>query len=512
MDVRTLIETQEKSLSNWTVEPEQHASDALNILAKKGANAVLVVKDSVLKGVITKHDFVERFLIKGEAMTDKTRALHLMSPNPTTISPSCSLEKALKVFTKNRYHCLPVVENQRLLGFISLEEVVDAIIHAHDSLLGYSLDQQPTPHLQLADDAEDSIYASLVDKVTNLTQDFYGDLVGQVKSELEQIKMIYEEGPLNLSHLKILFCGESSKSLRITRMALQSTGGTIDYAETVDKGEKYIYEGNYQIVILDKRMIKLSAIARDKNPNTKIVLLTAESPDEYIPRLAPYPYVNNIVSLSKSDYKFTLKGVLSTIKKITTGDIFGIEKYLESGTKIYKETIEGSDHRLSAIDHMKDYFRDVGLTKALTTRISMVAEELLLNAIYDAPVDQDGEALYNTLDRRVAVKLRPEQMAHFTYGCDGSYVGVAAIDPFGSIKKNTVFKYLESCYSDQAGSVDTTKGGAGRGLYMIVEGADLVVFNVRPGFRTEVAAFFAIDRHEAKRIGRSSFHYFVDAA
>ena len=47
---------------------------------------------------------------------------------------------------------------------------------------------------------------------------------------------------------------------------------------------------------------------------------------------------------------------------------------------------------------------------------------------------------------------------------------------------------------------------------MIVEGADLVVFNVKPNNRTEVAAFFAIDKNEAKKIGRSSLHYFMDAA
>lgn len=47
---------------------------------------------------------------------------------------------------------------------------------------------------------------------------------------------------------------------------------------------------------------------------------------------------------------------------------------------------------------------------------------------------------------------------------------------------------------------------------MIVEGADLVVFNVTPSQKTEVAAFFAIDKHEAKKIGRSSLHYFIKAA
>ncbi|HWU42330.1 MAG TPA: hypothetical protein VN132_02795, partial [Bdellovibrio sp.] len=66
--------------------------------------------------------------------------------------------------------------------------------------------------------------------------------------------------------------------------------------------------------------------------------------------------------------------------------------------------------------------------------------------------------------------------------------------------------YLISCYKGAAGSLNTNKGGAGRGLHQIIENADLTIFNVKKGVRSEVICLFNIDGH--KREAQPSFHYF----
>ncbi len=517
MDIKWLLEFRKNRFQDQCVEPETPVAELLSKISEGGANCVLVVEKTRLVGIVTKHDLVYHILLKKRQVDSYFRVLNMMTPNPVTVTPKCTLEAALQIFINHEFDCLPVVDESGILhGVVTLEDVVEKIINSYDSLLGYTLDnklsseflQKNQRNHELVDPIQEAIIANVHHKILN----FHQSLIGSLKSDLREIHTNIEASGLDLTNLNILFCTVNSKSQRVTRMALSSTGAKLDSTLEYERGRELIYQNNYDMVIVDKEMINLAAIARDRNPKTKIVFLTFDNPAEYIPLLAPYPYIQNIVSLSQLDYKFSVKGVLSTIRKITTGDIFGLEKYLESGTKVESAQILGSDHRIQVLQTMKNYFKQLGLTKGLISRVTMVAEELLLNAIYDAPIDRNGKSVYNRLDRRIAVKLKENEQGTFCYACDGSYIGIAAQDPFGSISKATVFRYLQSCYSEKAGTLDIKKGGAGRGLFMIVEGADLVVFNVKPNAKTEVAAFFAIDKNEAKKIGRSSLHYFTDAA
>jgi hypothetical protein len=139
---------------------------------------------------------------------------------------------------------------------------------------------------------------------------------------------------------------------------------------------------------------------------------------------------------------------------------------------------------------MREYFSGLGVRESVLDNACVVTEELLMNAIYDAPTDPSGNQIYNMLPRTTVVELKPDEYARLRFGCDGAYLAVSVEDPFGALSPNVLIKYLESCYSGKAGSLQVNKGGAGRGLHQIVEGSELVVFNVRPKRRTEVIALF----------------------
>lgn len=69
-----------------------------------------------------------------------------------------------------------------------------------------------------------------------------------------------------------------------------------------------------------------------------------------------------------------------------------------------------------------------------------------------------------------------------------------------------IVNYLLSCYNGQAGSLNENKGGAGRGLHQIIENAEITIFNVKKGVRSEVICLFNIDGQ--KKEAQPSFHYF----
>jgi hypothetical protein len=125
----------------------------------------------------------------------------------------------------------------------------------------------------------------------------------------------------------------------------------------------------------------------------------------------------------------------------------------------------------------------------------VVIEELLMNAIYDAPVDKDENSLYNNLDRKKKVTLEEGQNVKIRFAFDGLDLAISVEDLFGTFKNKTIIKYLENNYFkiDRDLNKNLGKGGAGKGVYMISENSDLVVNNVSKGTKTEAIVFFDLN-------------------
>lgn len=104
--------------------------------------------------------------------------------------------------------------------------------------------------------------------------------------------------------------------------------------------------------------------------------------------------------------------------------------------------------------------------------------------------------------------MAPEQQGLLRYACDGLLVAVSVQDPFGSFELNTILSYLERGYQQQANTGHHHKGGAGHGLFQIIESADLLIINVKPHIKTEVIVIFNIDPNKPKNTKATSFHYF----
>jgi hypothetical protein len=133
-----------------------------------------------------------------------------------------------------------------------------------------------------------------------------------------------------------------------------------------------------------------------------------------------------------------------------------------------------------------------------------------MNAIYDAPMDKDGESKYNHISRKEDVILTPAEQGKIRYGCDGVLAGVSVEDPFGGLNRDILINYLKSCHSGAAGSLNEAenKGGAGMGLHQMIEASSLTIFNIHRDLKTEVICLFNVDLKEAKKLANSSFHFF----
>jgi DNA-binding response OmpR family regulator len=308
---------------------------------------------------------------------------------------------------------------------------------------------------------------------------------------------------------KVLLAETDRKQQILSRMALRGTGVEIDVAADEKTGRELLAKNDYDLVFVNRELIDLAGEAKKKNPQVIPIFLTSERASNYLNILKEYPFLCNIVSRSEDDRIFTLKNIIVTVSKLLGKDFFGMEKYLSWGVEVQSRPIVGSKERSGLIDEMEAYFRNFGIRSTIISKATMVAEELLSNAIYDAPRDASGRPLYNHLPRTVAVQLPPEQRGALRYTCDGTLLGVSVEDPFGALDRDTILQYLDSCYGGRPGTLQgTSKGGAGIGLFQIMEAAALLVINVRPHVKTEVIVLLHVDPDQRASNAATSFHYF----
>lgn len=308
----------------------------------------------------------------------------------------------------------------------------------------------------------------------------------------------------------VLLADSNKKQQVIAKMALGGTGVVLEMVSSLEEAKEKIANKNYDLIMFDAPMIELGNVAFEKDPNTSMVLITSDQIPNYLPAMKALKATPHIVSRDEADRTFTVKNIMTTVTKLLSHDLFGLEKYLSWGVDIQSRQIVSSRQRATLLSDVDQYFEKLGVRRANRDRMKTVLEEILMNAIYDAPTDAEGKSLYNHLPRTQELSLKPGEQSLLRYATDGMLIAVSVTDPFGALRAGTILRYLEHNYAGTGGDMNARegKGGAGRGLHQIVENADLVVFNVVPGKKTEVIALFNVEVKE-KANQNPSFHLFI---
>jgi hypothetical protein len=178
-----------------------------------------------------------------------------------------------------------------------------------------------------------------------------------------------------------------------------------------------------------------------------------------------------------------------TAQKLLTGDIFGVEKYLPAGTPVHYARLRDFEGRVRTIQTVLDFAEHNKMRRQVRTAIGQVCEELLMNALYDAPVDADGKPMFADVDPHDRKESRSPRPVSIRYAATDTMFAVAVRDRFGRLAKNTILAYIEKCISSP-NQIDRKTYGAGLGLYLVANAAASYVVNVAYGIATEVVCTF----------------------
>jgi CBS domain-containing protein len=124
--VRHILELKGKQI--WSIHPEATVLEALRLMDAKGVGALVVLEGSHLVGILSERDYARKVILKGKSSKD-TPVSEIMTSKVITVHPDQTLDECMELMTSKSIRHLPVVENERVVGVISVRDVMSSIIH-----------------------------------------------------------------------------------------------------------------------------------------------------------------------------------------------------------------------------------------------------------------------------------------------------------------------------------------------------------------------------------------------
>lgn len=118
----------------WTIAPDATVYEALKLMAEKDIGALLVTRGTDILGVISERDYARKVVLKGKFSRD-VPVSEIMTTRVLYIGPSQNMDDCMALMIDKRVRHLPVVENDNLVGFISIGDVVKAVIDEKQLLI-----------------------------------------------------------------------------------------------------------------------------------------------------------------------------------------------------------------------------------------------------------------------------------------------------------------------------------------------------------------------------------------
>lgn len=125
---------QHKPAHIYSVTPESCVYDAIQFMAQKNIGAVLVISDEHLVGIMTERDYTRKVALRGKS-SKETPVRDIISTKVLAVTPDEAIEDCMKLMTENRVRHLPVLEGDKVVGIISIGDLVNWTISAQSATI-----------------------------------------------------------------------------------------------------------------------------------------------------------------------------------------------------------------------------------------------------------------------------------------------------------------------------------------------------------------------------------------
>ena len=127
ISVRQLLENKKRN-AVFTLSPDDMVIDALELMSRANIGAVMITTDGKLSGIFSERDYARKGIIQGRKA--KSTPVHeVMTHNVYTVTQDMDMDDCMQLFRDKRIRHLPVVEENKVIGMLSIGDIVNAIIN-----------------------------------------------------------------------------------------------------------------------------------------------------------------------------------------------------------------------------------------------------------------------------------------------------------------------------------------------------------------------------------------------
>jgi len=198
--------------------------------------------------------------------------------------------------------------------------------------------------------------------------------------------------------------------------------------------------------------------------------------------------------------------LIATVQKLFRTEVFGLEKYVAWGAEVRSYTLEDTRDRDAAVTALARDVVAVGLPDRVGSMASVIADELITNALYAAPVDGAGVHFRASESREHARALSGREIVTVRWATDARYLAIEVRDRWGSLAPAAIGARLAA-----GGKQNPTLNDRGMGLSLAYACCNQFVIDIAPSVMTEVITLLDV-RYKPTELGRAaSFHAFIGA-
>lgn len=203
------------------------------------------------------------------------------------------------------------------------------------------------------------------------------------------------------------------------------------------------------------------------------------------------PVAQNIVFRKYGTPMSAAESYAHVVKSSYLKSSFGLQSLFGEAVQVDSVKFNESIERGFVAQALSQQLTLLGYNELIIPAVSTAVDELLMNAIFDAPVDENGKQIYARQSRNINIKLVGKQNIEMQVGGFGDFIGVTVVDHFGSLDSAAVKQHIAKSFNGrQDDERDESLAGAGLGLSLILKRGGSLLYIYKPGERTDATVFF----------------------
>ncbi len=224
------------------------------------------------------------------------------------------------------------------------------------------------------------------------------------------------------------------------------------------------------------------------NPNGVFILGSMEL-SHYSEQLHS-PVFSGFIQTNYADPKTAAEHFGRTLRQQVQVKPFGLSSFFGADVKTQKITLKQASQKQNTVEAVRNFLLQAQFKARMASTISNAVDELVMNAIFDAPIDLMGKQLYESTPRTENISLEGQAQVEIEIAFDGTFVAVAVSDLFGSLQKSKLLGSMSERYDEEEYKIKLSKAGAGIGLATVFNTGGSLRFACEKGTRTEVSVYF----------------------